>query len=192
MAKWIVGLGAVVTVLAIAAGVASNPHRKADRAAAYTGDTNTVVAHETFGAWEIWCLDLGGRGLRYQCDLNHVLRYSPWPDFKAMIPRFYADLHGRPTVRWGSEFGASLAFGGIDTEGYARFRPAPCGKPCILDTDRAAALLERFLTERPTTVTFYEFPFERRVEPLPLDGFADGWARLKELSVAYARRSVEP
>lgn len=141
---------------------------------------NTVVDFAQFGDWEVWCIRLVKTGA-VVCDLNNVLNYVPNPNFRGLIPRVYLDQTGTPFVEIETEFQTSLERGWIEAPGQPRFAFAGCGKPCVIEGDRAVALITLLSAGGAATLRLHDYVIETHDVPVDLDGFAEGLDALRAM-----------
>ncbi len=115
---------------------------------------NKLVDFARSGAWEVWCLDVGGSG-RIDCDLNIVVNYVPNPNFRGLIPRVYLADDDEPLWRIDYETQTSFGRGYVQVDDEPRFSLAACERPCIIDGAEAHRLTELLSTAArpPSTST---------------------------------------
>lgn len=153
-------------------------------AAAHDDANNKLVAFKHSGAWEIWCLDIGGSG-RVACDLNIVLNYVPQPNFRGMIPRVYLGEDGAPFLLLDYESQTSFGRGYIRVDDKPQFPLADCARPCRIDGERAAALINLLAMGSEATIHFHDHLVESFDVAIDLDGFVDGIRLLREMQGEY-------
>lgn len=155
--------------------------------AAHDNPNNKLVDFRHSGAWEIWCLDIGGTG-RIECDLNIVLNYVPNPNFRGMIPRVYIDADGAPYFRLDYEVQTSFNRGYLQVGDHDRFPLSGCERPCIIRGASARQLIDSLSKARSAAIHFHDYVVETFDVPIDLDGFANGLAALRELQSRYRPR----
>lgn len=153
-------------------------------ARAHDDPSNRLVSFARSGAWEVWCLDVGGTG-KIECDLNLVINYVPNPNFRGMIPRVYLAADGSPFLRLDYESQTSFARGYVQPDGGQPFSLAECERPCIVDGPPARDLIERLAAAKSATIHFHDYLVEAFHLPIDLDGFADGLRKLRAMQALY-------
>lgn len=154
--------------------------------AAHDGNPdNRLVEFWSAGPWEIWCLDLGGKGA-VVCDLNNVLIYRPHPGFRAVIPRIYVDRQGAPRIELDIERQTTLGRSYFRREnGNEQVSLADCDRPCHLTGARASTLVT-FLNQGGHAIWhFNDYLIEDIDIRIDLTDFAAGFVKLKELQAKY-------
>lgn len=147
---------------------------------AHDNPDNKLVDFARSGAWEVWCVDIGGAG-RIDCDLNIVVDYVPNPNFRGMIPRVYLADDKSPFVRIDYEAQTSFDRGYVQVDDEPRFSLAACDRPCIIEGAEARRLTDLLSNGRSATVRFHDYLVETFDAAIDLDGFAAGLAVLREL-----------
>lgn len=150
---------------------------------AHDNPNNKLADFRHSGAWEIWCLDIGGTG-RIECDLNIVLNYVPNPNFRTMIPRVYVSADGAPYLRLDYEAQTSFGRGYVQVDD-APFSLADCDRPCIVRGQRAQQLVDLLSKGKSAVIHFHDYVVETFDVPIDLDGFAGGLVALRELQNRY-------
>lgn len=163
---FVIGLGGVV--LAAAGG------------SAHDNPDNKLVDFAHSGAWEVWCVDVGGAG-RIDCDLNIVVNYVPNPSFRGMIPRVYLAEDESPFWRIDYEAQTSFGRGHVQVDREPQFSLATCDRPCIIEGAEARRLTDLLSNGRSATIHFHDYLVEAFDVVIDLDGFATGLAVLREL-----------
>lgn len=151
---------------------------------AHDNPDNKLVDFKRVGAWEIWCLDIGGTG-RIECDLNIVLNYVPNPNFRGMIPRVYAGPDGAPYLRLDYEAQTSFRRGYLQVDDGPQISLAGCERPCIIEGASARQLVDRLSSGRDAAIHFHDYVIETFDVSIDLDGFADGLTALREMQDRY-------
>lgn len=145
---------------------------------------NKLVSFRKSGAWEIWCLDIGGTG-QIECDLNIVLNYVPNPNFRGMIPRLYIGEDGLPYVRIDYETQTTFSRGFIQVDEAAPFSLGACERPCLIEGDRAHQLVALMVNGKKATIRFHDYFVEAFDVPIDLRGFAEGVELLAEIQAEF-------
>jgi hypothetical protein len=153
---------------------------------ARTDENNRAVSFESVGAWEVWCIDIGGTG-RVVCDLNVVVNYKPRPDFRAMIPRLFLDEKGAYSWRIDYERQTSFARGGIRTPEGGAFSLADCSRPCEILGDKAGQLVKLLAAAKSARIGFHDFLIQELDVEFPVEGFRDGIEMLRERQAKHRR-----
>jgi hypothetical protein len=153
-------------------------------AGAHDDPKNRLVSFRQSGAWEIWCVDVGGSG-RVDCDLNIVLNYVPNPNFRAMIPRIYLADDGKPLVRIDYEWQTDFSRGFIQADDGSRYSLADCARPCRIDGREAQTLVDLLAGATAAQIHFQDYLVEAFDVSIDLDGFAEGLARLREMQAGH-------
>lgn len=151
---------------------------------AHDNPGNKLVDFRRSGAWEIWCLDIGGAG-RIECDLNIVLNYVPNPEFRGMIPRVYLGADGAPFLRLDYEAQTSFSRGYLQVDGSEPFPLSGCERPCMIKGASARQLVDRLSMGRTAAIHFHDHVVEAFDVPIDLDGFAGGLMALREMQNKY-------
>lgn len=151
---------------------------------AHDNPDNKLVDFKRSGAWEVWCLDIGGTG-RIECDLNIVLNYVPNPGFRGMIPRVYVGPDGAPHLRLDYEAQTSFRRGYLQVDDGPPFSLAGCERPCIIEGASAQQLVDRLRSGRVAAIHFHDYVIEAFDVSIDLSGFADGLTALRDLQDKY-------
>lgn len=178
---WRLALGGAL--LAVGAALASPPIA-AQSSGSHATPGSKLIEFRRVGAWEIWCVDVGGSG-RVDCDLNIVLNYVPNPRFRGMIPRIYLDDDGAPFLRLDYELQTSFARGYVRVDDGAPMSLADCDRPCVIAGAEARVLIDRLAAGRSASLHFHDYVVESFDVPIDLDGFAEGLAALARLQAQY-------
>jgi hypothetical protein len=153
-------------------------------ARAHDNPDNKLVEFGRSGAWEVWCLDIGGTG-RIACDLNIVINYVPNPNFRGMIPRVYLAEDGAPFWRLDYEAQTSFRRGHVEVDGGPRFSLAACDRPCIIEGAEARRLIDLLSQGRSATIHFHDYVVETFDVAIDLKGFAGGLDLLRALQAKH-------
>lgn len=148
---------------------------------------NKLVEFWQQGPWEIWCLDLGGKG-PVICNLNNVLVYRPHPGFRAAIPRIYVEKDGSPKIELGVEWQTTLGKSYFRREnGNEIISLADCSRPCVLTGEKALQLNNFFAEGGGAIWHFTDYLIEDIDIRIDLTDFHAGWTKLQELQMKYIK-----
>lgn len=144
---------------------------------------NKLLKFESYGQWEVWCIDYGASG-DVRCDLSIVLAYQPQPNFRALIPRVYFQ-NGAYRIEFATESQTSLRRGAISVNGKEAYDFADCPVPCVLEDDDAQELLAALSAGNQASIRFHDNVVQTFDVEIDLHGLSTGLRRLAELQNAY-------
>ena len=130
-------------------------------------------------AWDIRCYRTAS-DKPIRCDLYQVINYKPHPDFRAVVIIISLDQTDRPRVQIDLERQSSPQR--IVTE-TSELSLVDCGKPCRLDVEASARLLDLIVQE--ARLELIDHGNERFTMPIDTAGFSAGLVGLSEMQLRY-------